>query len=226
MNIGKKWLRERLFDVDDFAAGKKIGRRAFTFVELMIALAITGTIVSVVYNFFFFGKQASEKGTTRALMTKKIRNTMAWISRDLRTAKEIKEIKPDKLEIDTYVSELVEDEHVNVSGDSLKMNVKYEVRQSGEREALYRTVNDEGETKMMEYSKIELPVFMSKTYNRAGELVTFDFRQNDSFERARISLVTIELSVRDREEKVGMKTSVFIRSNHGLIDRPFWQNVK
>lgn len=64
----------------------KHNRNGFSLVELMVVVALLGTIIAVGYQLLFFGQNSFKKGEAQSILQNEIRTASDFISREIRNA--------------------------------------------------------------------------------------------------------------------------------------------
>lgn len=197
-------------------------KKAFTLIEVMIAITLTASILSVAYTFYFFSNRTFSKGMDKIEIQKKVRGALGRISADLRSAKEIIKAEKNCLEFKKFIDEREEQAHINLSGDTLSRTIKYELKKKdGAGDVLVMSV-DNKENEIMKFDSIADGIFEAYTYNNEDALIQFDGRINDSIQRSKISLVRIKFKIKQAKAEVDLSTSVNLRYLYGFKQQPFW----
>lgn len=201
----------------------KLSRRAFTLVEVIISITLTASLMTVAYTFYFFTLRVSGPGIDKIEIQKKARMVIEHISGDLRSAKEIIRVEPGILELKRFVDDKTEQSHINLSGDTMTQHVIYEYKKkgSGNDDAIFVTI-DNAESVMMHFKEIDGNIFEAYTYDPDDNLIPFDFRENDSIMRAKISLVKLKFKVSHNKNEVLLTTAVNPRFLYGFKQQPYW----
>lgn len=203
--------------------GGRPAARGFTFIELMMAVAITASLIGVTFTFYWFAYKATFRGSDELNLHKAIRMKLEILERDLRNAMEIEEIGPSRLSLKVFRDPSWETSHINLSGDDRSMRVVYELKKGGAggRDVILRTV-DRAESRFALHDEIDPAIFTARTFDLAGRFVVFDPVVNDSYQRERISLVRIRLKLRDRGTTLELSGEVCPRFLHGKKTDPDW----
>lgn len=198
-------------------------RRGFTFIELLMAVAITASLIGVTFTFYWFAYRSTFRGMDDINLHKTIRVKMELIERDLRNAMEIEEISPSRLALKVFRDPSWEASHINLSGDDRSMRIVYQLKKgaSGGRDEIVRIV-DRDEGRFALHDEIAPEIFTARTYDLSGRFIPFDPVVNDSFQRERISLVRIRLKLRDRGTSLELAGEVCPRYLHGKKSDPDW----
>lgn len=197
--------------------------RAFTLLEVIISITLTAALMTVAYTFYFFTLRVSGPGVDKIEMQKKARMVIERICSDLRSAREIVRIEPGVLELKRFIDEKTEQEHINLSGDTMTRHVVYEFKKKalGKDDALYVTV-DNGESVLMHFNEIDGNIFEAYTFDPDENLVLFDYKENDSIMRSKISLVKIRFRVKTNKNEIVLSTAVNPRFLYGFKQQPYW----
>lgn len=200
---------------------------AFTLIEVMIAITLTASIMTVAYTFLFFSNRTFSKGMDKIDVQKKIRSAMLKISSDLRSAKEIVRVDKDCLELKKFIDDREEQQHINLSGDTMSRHVKYELKKksSGNQDVIVLTIDNQ-EYKLMQFDSIDENLFEAYTYDKDDVLIRFDGRINDSIQRSKISLVKVNFKIRQSNSEVALSTSINPRYLYGFKLQPYWNYNK
>ncbi len=200
---------------------------AFTLIEVMIAITLTASIMTVAYTFLFFSNRTFSKGMDKIDVQKKIRSAMNRIAADLRSAKEIVRVDKDCLEFKKFIDDREEQQHINLSGDTMSRLIKYELKKDvmGKRDAIMLSVDNQ-EHKIMQFDSIDENLFEAYTYDKDDVLVMFDGRVNDSIQRSKISLVRVNFKIKQANTEVILTTSINPRYLYGFKQQPYWNYNK
>ncbi len=201
--------------------------RAFTLIEVMIAITLTASIMTVAYTFLFFSNRTFSKGMDKIDIQKKIRSAMNKMTADLRSAKEIIRVNKDCLELKKFIDDREEQQHINLTGDTMSRSIKYELKKkiAGGGDAIIMTVDNQ-EYKIMHFDSIDDELFEAYTFDNEDALILFDGRINDSIQRAKISLIKINFSIKQGNTDVILTTSVNPRYLFGFKQQPYWNYNK
>lgn len=200
---------------------------AFTLIEVMIAITLTASIMTVAYTFLFFSNRTFSKGMDKIDVQKKIRSAMSRIAADLRSAKEIVRVDKDCLEFKKFIDDREEQQHINLSGDTMSRLIKYELKKDvlGKQDAIMLSVDNQ-EHKIMQFDSIDENLFEAYTYDKDDVLVMFDGRVNDSIQRSKISLVRVNFKIKQSNTEVILTTSINPRYLYGFKQQPYWNYNK
>ncbi len=202
-------------------------RPAFTLIEVMIAITLTASIMTVAYTFMFFSNRTFSKGMDKIDIQKKIRSAMNKMASDLRSAKEIIKVDKDCLEFKKFIDDRQQQQHINLSGDTMSRLIKYELKKKGENgsDVIVMTVDNQ-EHKLMKFDSIDENLFEAYTYNTDEALILFDGRINDSIQRSKISLVKVNFKIKHGNTEVILTTSINPRYLFGFKQQPYWNYNK
>lgn len=200
---------------------------AFTLIEVMIAITLTASIMTVAYTFLFFSNRTFSKGMDKIDVQKKIRSAMSRIAADLRSAKEIVRVDKDCLEFKKFIDDREEQQHINLQGDTMSRLIKYELKKDvlGKQDAIMLSVDNQ-EYKIMQFDSIDENLFEAYTYDKDDVLVMFDGRINDSIQRSKISLVRVNFKIKQSNTEVILTTSINPRYLYGFKLQPYWNYNK
>jgi len=200
---------------------------AFTLIEVMIAITLTASIMTVAYTFLFFSNRTFSKGMDKIDVQKKIRSAMSRIAADLRSAMEIVRVDKDCLEFKKFIDDREEQQHINLSGDTMSRLIKYELKKDvlGKQDAIMVTIDNQ-EHKIMQFDSIDENLFEAYTYDKDDVLVMFDGRINDSIQRSKISLVRVNFKIKQSNTEVILTTSINPRYLYGFKLQPYWNYNK
>lgn len=196
---------------------------AFTFIELLMVLAILGSLITVTYAFYFFAIRGTYRGYSHIEMHKKMRLVLERLEADLRNARDIDKIAADELELRLFRDPQELENHVILTDDSLVKPVAWLRRKdslSGEDLLIRR--EERQEQVVMRYEAIGPEIFRAWTFDMSGQFILFDPVINDSWQRERISLVEIRLQLKDRSTRLEMTGSVSPRYLYGRKRQPDW----
>ncbi len=201
--------------------------KAFTLIEVMIAITLTASIMTVAYTFLFFSNRTFSKGMDKIDIQKKIRSAMNKMSSDLRSAKEIIRADKDCLEFKKFIDDREEQQHINLTGDTMSRLIKYELKKkhSANSDAIIMTVDNQ-EYKLMQFESIDENLFEAYTYNNDDALIPFDGKINDSIQRSKISLVKVNFKIKQGNTEVILTTSINPRYLFGFKQQPYWNYNK
>ncbi|HOD39284.1 MAG TPA: prepilin-type N-terminal cleavage/methylation domain-containing protein [Candidatus Wallbacteria bacterium] len=201
--------------------------KAFTLIEVMIAITLTASIMTVAYTFLFFSNRTFSKGMDKIDIQKKIRSAMNKMSSDLRSAKEIIRADKDCLEFKKFIDDREEQQHINLTGDTMSRLIKYELKKkhSSNSDAIIMTVDNQ-EYKLMQFESIDENLFEAYTYNNDDALIPFDGKINDSIQRSKISLVKVNFKIKQGNTEVILTTSINPRYLFGFKQQPYWNYNK
>jgi prepilin-type N-terminal cleavage/methylation domain-containing protein len=202
-------------------------RLAFTLIEVMIAITLTASIMTVAYTFMFFSNRTFSRGMDKIDIQKKIRSAMNKMASDLRSAKEIIKVDKDCLEFKKFIDDREERRHINLSGDTMSRLVKYELKKKSEdgADVIVMTVDNQ-EYRLMKFDSIGEDLFEAYTYNNDDALILFDGRINDSIQRSKISLVKVNFKIKQGNTEVILNTSINPRYLFGFKQQPYWNYNK
>lgn len=200
-------------------------KTGFTLVELLLGMSLTILVGGVLYLMQSTGMSTVKKGTSQLMMTSEIRNKMERIVADIRNSKEILEIKPDSIKLRSYKYS----EEKPEPGEDALVTIQYEVERSDKRHILWRTENRENPIKMLSLENIGNQIFQPyyEAYDQASptgwSYYPFDMVSNDSGQRAKISLIKIQLTFRQQNESSVLVTSVNLRPASSRIRQTNWK---
>ena len=201
------------------------GKKGFTLVELLIGMCLMLLISGIIYLMHSTGVSTVNKGTTKLLLTSEVRNKIEYIVSDLRNAKQVLEVKPDYLKIQTYKYSIDKQD----PGEDALVTVEYEVERTPNRCILWRNENRENPTKMLTFESIGEEIFkpyfeINEENSPAGWIYfPFDTNSNDSWQRTRISLIKIILNFKQGKETANLVTSVTLKPAQSRIRQPNWK---
>jgi len=199
--------------------------KAFTLVELLLAMSLTILVGGILYLMQSTGMSTVKKGTTQLLLTSEIRNNMERMVADIRNSKEVLEVKPDsiKLRVYKYTPEKPE------PGEDALVTITYELEKVGRRHVLWRTENRENPLKLMSLEQIDDKIFFPyfESYDKASAVgwsyFPFDMISNDSGQRKKISFIQIRLKFIQQSESAELVTSANLRPATSIIRQPSWK---
>ncbi len=203
-------------------------KRAFTLVEVMISLALTASVMTIAYTFYFFSLRTTTEGMNKIDVQKKVRIAIEHIAGDLRSAKEIIRIEPGVLELKKFIDDKEEQAHINLSGDTLTRKVKYECVKKGPGQtgdAIMVEIDNASGT-LMKFDSISDNIFEAYTFDPDENLILFDHRENDSIMRSKISLVKLKFRVKHGKTEIVINTSINPRFLYGFKQQPYWNFIK
>lgn len=198
---------------------------AFTFVEVLLAMALTLLVSGILFLFQNTGLSATKRSTSKLLMTSEIRNKMERISIDLRSTKEILEVRPSYLRVMAY-KHTSQAYHI---GDSALVTIAYELKRIGNQDVLMRTLENGTPEKLISLEHIDPEIFTpyyEKSYDSSLASWTyelFNMSENDSRLRALISFIKLKLSLRHINETFEVTSSVYLRPASSRIRQPSWK---
>lgn len=199
--------------------------RAFTLVELLLGMTLTVLVGGVIFLLQSTGMSTVRKGTSQLMLTSEIRNKMERVVADLRSAKEILEVRPDSIKIRTY--KFIPG--AGTTGDDALVTVTYEVERGGRQDILWRTVNRDNPVKMLSLDRIGAEVFFPyfETPDKASptgwKYELYNMNINDTGQRERISFFRIQLSFKNANETAVLTTSAHLRPASSRIRQPNWK---
>ncbi|GAB1353638.1 hypothetical protein MASR1M12_23760 [Erysipelotrichia bacterium] len=200
-------------------------RKGFTLVELLMGMSLTLLVGGVLYLMQSTGMSTVRKGTSQLLLTSEIRNKMERIVADLRNAKEILEVKPDSIKMRCYKYSVEKPE----PGEDALVTVSYEIEREGRQQVMWRIENRDNPVKMLCLDRIGENLFQPffEAHDPASpagwSFYPFDMVSNDSGQRARISLIRINLDFKQQGESASLVTSVALRPAATRIRQPNWK---
>jgi hypothetical protein len=203
----------------------KSHKPGFTLVELLLGMSLTILVGGILYLMQSTGMSTVRKGTSQLLLTSEIRNKMERMVADLRNAKEILEIKPDSIKMRCYKYSAEKPD----PGEDALVTVTYEVERGGRQHVMWRTENRENPVKMLGVEKIGDRLFQPYYEGHDPASPTgwsyypFDMVSNDSGQRARISMIRVNLDFRQQGESASLVTSVSLRPAATRIRQPNWK---
>ena len=152
---------------------------------------------------------------------------MNKMSSDLRSAKEIIRADKDCLEFKKFIDDREEQQHINLTGDTMSRLIKYELKKkhSANSDAIIMTVDNQ-EYKLMQFESIDENLFEAYTYNNDDALIPFDGKINDSIQRSKISLVKVNFKIKQGNTEVILTTSINPRYLFGFKQQPYWNYNK
>jgi hypothetical protein len=201
----------------------KKNNKAITFIELLIAIAITASLISVTWTFYLFAFKWGTKGQTDIHIHSKLRNVLEDIELNIRNAKEIVEVSKSRLEMKIFRDPKYFENHIVLGSDELVKKVVYELEKGGpDREDILYKIIDDKKYVRMKFDDIGEEIFVAYTYDMAGNFIKFDSVINDSWQRERISLVTIHLNLKENQSALKLTGSVCPRYLFGKKKQPYW----
>lgn len=205
--------------------GYKLNKnKAFTLVEVIISLALTAMIMTIAYTFYFYSLHLTTEGMDKIDIQKKGRKVIEQIASDLRSAKEIICIEPGVLELKKFIDEKEEHIHIDFNGNTRKIKYEYVKKaQDHTKDALMAEIDGVRMT-LMEFDSINENIFEAYTFEHEN-LVLFDYHENDSIMRSKISLVKIKFDVKNGQTSVNINTSINPRFLYGYKQQPYWNFV-
>lgn len=199
--------------------------RAFTLVELLLAMSLTVLVGGVIYLFQSSGLTTVKRGMTQLTLTGELRNKMEQMVSELRCTKEVISISPNSIKIRCYDYSNSHPE----PGESSLVTITYEVEKSKNRFVLWKTKNRSTPVKLISAKKMNMDVF--HPYFEAHDphsptlwsFYSFDMVSNDSGQRKKISFIKITLSLSDTQDAVSVSTSVKLRPAASIVKQPNWK---
>lgn len=199
--------------------------KAFTLVEILIAMTLTVLVIGVLYLLQTTGMSTLRKGTSQLLLTSEIRNKTERIVADFRNAKEILEISPDSVKMRTYKYSAEKPD----PGEDALVTVLYEVERRERECILWRSENKENPNKLLSLQKIGENLF-EPYYEFTDEqsptgwsYYPFNMKTNDSQQRKQITFVRIKLQFENIGESATLVTSTTLRPAAARIRQPNWK---
>ena len=204
---------------------KTFEKRGFTLVELLMGMSLTLLISGIIYLMQSTGTSTVNKGTTKLLLTSEVRNKMEYIVADLRNAKQVLEIQPDYLKVQTYKYSIDKQD----PGEDALVVVEYEIERAEKRHILWRSENRENPVKLLTFEKIGEDIFkpyfeqVDENSPTGWTYYPFDMVSNDSVQRNNITFVKILLSFTQGKEEANLATSVTLKPAQSRIRQPHWK---
>ncbi len=195
--------------------------RAFTLVELLLAMSLTILVGGVMYLLQTQGLSTVAKGTTRLTLQSELRRKMERLVTDLRAAKEVLDIQPDMIKISRFPERQEDEEEIPAP-----VTVTYQIERKGKQAVLMRTERGEAPVEILSAEQINddifFPFFEDISPEEGPSFTPFDMHANDSDQRRRISFIRIRMRIRQGREAISLGTSVTLRTVHSLLLQPGW----
>ncbi len=196
-------------------------RRAFTLVELLLAMSLTILVGGVMYLLQTQGLSTVAKGTTRLTLQSELRRKMERLVTDLRGAKEVLEVRPDFLKISRFPDRGQDEDEIPPL-----VVVTYHVERTEKRAVLVRAERGEAPVEILSADHIGegifRPFFVDHLPDGGPQFTPFDMRVNDSDQRRRITFLRIQLRMRQGRESITLTTAVTLRIAHSRLLQPAW----
>lgn len=200
--------------------------KAFTLVELLLAMSLTVLVGGVIYLLQSSGMTTVKRGMTQLTLTAKLRNKMEQMVSELRCTKEILNISPNSIKIRCYDYSKSHPE----PGESSLVTITYEVEKSKNRFVLWKTKNRGTPIKLISAKSINMDVFHPyfEGHNPHSPTLwsfySFDMISNDSGQRKKITFIKITLRLSDTKDAVSLSTSVKLRPSASIVKQPNWKH--
>jgi prepilin-type N-terminal cleavage/methylation domain-containing protein len=146
-------------------------RNGFTLIEVLIALAITASVIGVTYTFYWFAYKNTLTGSNEIFMHKKLRTTLELLEKDIRNCKEIVKIEDSYLELKLFKDPDYYQEHVVLSEDDNTTTIRYRLKK-GDSEHPYelqRAIDRAPYYTVMKFDEIEAIEDLSKLSDKASK---------------------------------------------------------
>lgn len=199
--------------------------KAFTLVEILIAMSLTVLVGGILFLLQSTGMSTVRKGTSQLIMTSEVRNKMELISSDIRTARDVLEVRPNYLRLRTYKHS----SDAYYTGDSALVTVTYELEKTENRDILWRTVGRNNPVRLIYLESIDEQIFTpyfeypDRESPTGWRFFPFNMDVNDSVQRNRISFFRLRLRFKHMNETAVLDTSVHMRPASSIIRQPNWK---
>jgi len=199
---------------------------AFTLVEVLISIALAASIMTIAYTFYFFSLNLTTEGMNKIDIQKKVRIAIEHITSDIRSAKEIIRIEPGLLELKKFIDTKEGQNNIDFYGNTMKIKYEYVKKGQGQAEDAIMVEVDGIKVTLMNFDSINNNIFEAYTFDPNETLVLFDYCENDSIMRSKISLVKLKFEVKQGKTVVNINTSVNPRFLYGFKQQPYWNFTK
>ncbi|MDD2714352.1 MAG: prepilin-type N-terminal cleavage/methylation domain-containing protein [Candidatus Wallbacteria bacterium] len=209
-----------------------LNKKAFTFIELMVAMGIAGIVMTTVYQVYSVGMKWSNQGFNETALQIDVRTLLEEMSEDLQYASKIEEFKSNRIKFKKFFKK--DESTVRIYGDQDVQDIAYEIVRAEGKYQILRYVDIDKGVKLT-VDEIDENVFFTgyvekdvieadKAGNRIKKKVfrLFDSFVDDSADREKISLIRIDFKVRIKEEVLQVITKVGLPYIHNQNLEPYW----
>ncbi len=194
--------------------------RAFTLVELLIAMSLSVLIGGVLYLLQSTGLQTVNTGATRITLQSEARRNLEQLAQDLRCARDIIQVTSKSLRVLRWVPS--DDGEIN--SNAAMQTVEYRLEKSNTNESIFvRQVEREEAKTMIRVNNIEPEIFFPYYEDPDRFFRPFNMKENDSGQRKRITFMVVQLRLRQGKELFAIRTAVSMRAPHERIQQPNWK---
>jgi prepilin-type N-terminal cleavage/methylation domain-containing protein len=201
-------------------------QRAFTLVELLVAMALSILVGGILYLLQSTGLSQVTKGTIQLTMQSEVRRKVERMVSDLRCANEVLEISPDSIKI----SQLKNTSDGDDPGTIVHYTVTYSLERIGNRSHFFRKQDNEDPVDLFTVDHIDSEVFFPYYQVRPAPkedlpfFHLFDMRENDSGKRRNICFIRIRLKTRQNKEYMVLATAATLRPAQHRLLQPAWKS--
>ncbi len=192
----------------------------FTFVEIMIVMVLAVGIVSIIFTFNLLTRKTEADDSVDLALQQRARIAMEYIIRDLRAVKRFEEIQPTNISFERFSR--AADIYLQL-GSVDKVGYVLKKRADGD-DILVRFEKDRNHT-LLKFPTIETDLFRAYYDDDAASLKEFEYDDNPSDHRAKVSLVRVHIGAGRAGKKVDLYSDVTIRYIWARNKQPHWNPV-
>jgi prepilin-type N-terminal cleavage/methylation domain-containing protein len=205
-----------------FFCSEKYNKRAFTLVEILVAMSISVVVITSIYMLFSSSTKTITKTGLQSQMLADTRILIDRMVRELRQAKSIVLITPSKI-----VFEMYDSEDPGLFGVVGTKRISYVLETDGrDTDRFVRLENNSSEKPLFhEDIRIKPDIFTAYVEEEKG-FKEFRWKENFSEDRKRITLINVDMNitaVKDKYITANVNSSVSIRHIHNRMTQPDWK---
>lgn len=211
-------------------------RRGFTLIELLIAFAISTVLLGAIYLFYIGFVKTGSQTEKMAFLNQVVDNKLDLLTRELRSAIEVTELKPRLLRFRRYMLPRGELSAIDLETRRVE-SLEYKVVEQNGQHVFFRQRGLEVPEKLFEVDQCGPEVFKGYVLQlpgddvKGGEFVVprfplfrdFDTVTQSSSELLRIPLIKVTLDLGSRQgDHITLLTKVFLPMVYGKLVEPDW----
>lgn len=196
--------------------------RAFTLVEILVAMSISVVVITSIYMLFSSSTKTWKKTNLQSEILADTRILIDRMVREIRQAKSIVLITPKKI-----VFEMYDSNDPGLFGVVGTKRVSYILEENNDdSDRFIRLENNNPEKSLFQEQVVINPAIFTAFVEEENGFKEFGWKENFSEDRKRITLINIDLNVRavkDDKIKSSVNSSVSIRHIHNRLSQPDWK---
>jgi len=206
------------------------GRSAFTLIEVLMAFGAGSILLAVIYFFHFGLVKTWSKTTDKLDLNTRAEVALETITRDLRMAHHITELKSDQLIMQKLPSEAVQSWE-GFSRDNLRLvSIEYLLKKDGNHTCLIRRLGlgDAG-LKLFDVPEASKEIFTGYVLDLPKEkgdpfprFHLFDMLAQPSGELPKVTLVSVRLALKTPAESIELISKVHLPVAHANVLQADW----